>query len=57
LLRWILLFLVLSVVFAVLGFGGLAASFSAVAQILAVAFAILLVGSMIAQFVSPPRTI
>jgi uncharacterized membrane protein YtjA (UPF0391 family) len=58
-LNWIITFFVLAVLAAVLGFGGLAGTFSQIAQFLAVLFVILFVASLIYNMVtgrsaSPP---
>jgi len=46
-LRWVLIFLVLALVSAVLGFGGIAAGFAEVARIIFFIFVVLLVVSLI----------
>ena len=46
-LNYVILFFVLAVIAAILGFGGLAASFAGIAQFLAVLFVVLFVASLI----------
>jgi uncharacterized membrane protein YtjA (UPF0391 family) len=51
-LNWIVTFFILAVLAAVLGFGGLAGTFSQIAQFLAVLFVILFVASLIYNMVT-----
>jgi uncharacterized membrane protein YtjA (UPF0391 family) len=58
-LNWIVTFFILAILAAVLGFGGLAGTFSQIAQFLAVLFVIMFVASLIynmttGRSVSPP---
>ncbi len=58
-LNWIVTFFVLAVLAALLGFGGLAGTFSQIAQFLAVLFVVLFAVSLIYTMVSgrrPPMT-
>ena len=54
-LSYVILFFVLAVIAAVLGFGGLAASFAGIAQFLAVLFIILFVASLIYHLLTGRR--
>ncbi len=58
-ISWIVTFFILAVFAAVLGFGGLAGTFSQIAQFLAVLFVILFVASLVYNMItgrhaSPP---
>jgi uncharacterized membrane protein YtjA (UPF0391 family) len=55
-LRWVLIFLVLALVSALLGFGGLAAGFAEIAKIIFVVFIVLFVIALIALMIGrrPP---
>jgi uncharacterized membrane protein YtjA (UPF0391 family) len=53
-LRWAIMFAILAVVAAVLGFGGLAGDFSYIAKILLLVFVVLLVISLIMGRGGPP---
>lgn len=55
-LSYVILFFVLAVIAGVLGFGGLAASFSSIAQFLAVIFVVLFIASLIYSLVTGRRT-
>ncbi len=50
-LRWVLIFLVLALVAALLGFGGLATGFAEIAKIIFVVFVVLFVIALIAALV------
>lgn len=54
-LGWIISFFVLAVVAALLGFGGLAGTFSQIAQFLAVLFIILFVASFLYHMITGRR--
>ncbi len=54
-LNWIITFFVLAVLAALLGFGGLAGTFSQIAQFLAVMFVILFVASLVYHMVTGRR--
>lgn len=54
-LGWVITFFILAVVAALLGFGGLAGTFSQIAQFLAVLFVILFVASLIYNAVTGRR--
>ena len=54
-LGWIVSFFVLAVVAALLGFGGLAGTFSQIAQFLAVLFIILFVASFLYHIITGRR--
>lgn len=54
-LTWVITFFLLAVVAAVLGFGGLAGTFSSIAQFLAVLLVILFVASLVYSLVSGRR--
>lgn len=54
-LNWIITFFILAVLAAILGFGGLAGTFSQIAQFLAVLFVILFIASLIYSAVSGKR--
>jgi uncharacterized membrane protein YtjA (UPF0391 family) len=53
-LQWALAFLVLALIAAVLGFGGLAANFAWIGQVLFVVFLILFIVSMLSGAVRRP---
>lgn len=54
-LNWIVTFFILAVLAALLGFGGLAGTFSQVAQFLAVVFVVLFVASLIYSAITGRR--
>ena len=54
-LGWIISFFVLAVIAALLGFGGLAGTFSQIAQFLAVLFIILFVASFLYHMITGRR--
>jgi uncharacterized membrane protein YtjA (UPF0391 family) len=54
-LGYVILFFVLAVIAAVLGFGGLATSFASIAQFLAVLFVVLFVASLIYHLMTGRR--
>lgn len=54
-LNWIITFFVLAVVAALLGFGGLAGTFSEIAQFLAILFVVLFVASLIYNMITGRR--
>ena len=54
-LGYVILFFVLAVIAAVLGFGGLAASFASIAKFLAVLFVVLFVASLIYHLMTGRR--
>jgi uncharacterized membrane protein YtjA (UPF0391 family) len=56
-LGWVITFFVLAVAAAVLGFGGLSATFSGIAQILFVVFIALFVVTLVARLMSGRRSI
>ncbi|MFN7902350.1 MAG: DUF1328 domain-containing protein [Holosporales bacterium] len=55
-LNYIVVFFILAVIAAFLGFGGLAASFAGVAKILALVFVILFVASLVYSVITGRRT-
>jgi uncharacterized membrane protein YtjA (UPF0391 family) len=55
-LRYAIIFFILAVVAAILGFGGLAGTFVSIAKFLAVLFVVLFVVSVIANMVSGRST-
>lgn len=55
-LNYVILFFVLAIIAAILGFGGLAADFAAIAQFLAVIFVVLFVAGLIYSMVTRGRT-
>lgn len=50
LLNWVVIFFILALVAAVLGFGGVAADFAGIARILFICFLILFVISLVQRF-------
>lgn len=54
-LSYAIMFFVLAVVAALFGFGGLAGTFSSIAQFLAILFAVLFIGSLIYSAVTGRR--
>jgi uncharacterized membrane protein YtjA (UPF0391 family) len=54
-LSWVITFFILAIIAAIFGFGGLASSFSSIAQFLAVVFVIMFVASLIYSLVSGRR--
>ncbi len=54
-LNWIITFFLLAVLASILGFGGLAGTFSQIAQFLALVFVILFVVSLVYSLVSGRR--
>lgn len=54
-LNWIITFFILAVLAAILGFGGLAGTFSQIAQFLAVLFVVLFVASLIFSAITGRR--
>jgi uncharacterized membrane protein YtjA (UPF0391 family) len=54
-LNWVITFFILAVLAALLGFGGLAGTFSQIAQFLAVLFVVLFVASLIYSMVTGKR--
>ena len=50
-LRWILIFVVLAIIFAVLGFGGIAEGFADIAEILFYIFLVLIVIALVMRLV------
>ncbi len=55
-LNYVILFFVLAVVAAFLGFGGLAADFAGIAQFLALVFVVLFVASLLYNIVTGRRS-
>lgn len=53
-LNWVVLFLVLALVFALFGFGGIAASFAGIAKILFLVFLVLFLVSLVLGRRPPP---
>ncbi len=54
-LHWIITFLVLAIVAAVFGFGGLAVEFAAIAKFMALLFVVLFVASLIYGIITGRR--
>lgn len=54
-LNWIITFFILAVLAAILGFGGLAGTFSQIAQFLAVLFVVLFVASLVYSAITGKR--
>ena len=54
-LNWVITFFILAVLAALLGFGGLAGTFSQIAQFLAVLFVVLFIASLIFGMVTGKR--
>lgn len=54
-LNYVIVFFVLAVVAAILGFGGLAADFAGIAKFLALIFIVLFIGSLIYNMVTGRR--
>lgn len=54
-LNWIVTFFILAILAALLGFGGLAGTFSQIAQFLAVVFVVLFVASLIYSMITGRR--
>jgi len=54
-LNWVITFFILAVLAAFLGFGGLAGTFSQIAQFLAVLFVVLLVASLVYGMITGRR--
>ncbi len=54
-LNWVVTFFILAVLAAILGFGGLAGTFSQIAQFLAVLFVIVFVASLIYSMITGRR--
>lgn len=54
-LSWIITFFILAIIAAIFGFGGLAGTFSSIAQFLTVAFIILFLASLVYSLVSGRR--
>ncbi len=55
-LNWIVTFFILAVLAAVFGFGGLAGTFSGIAQFLAAVFVVLFVATLIYNLLTGRRT-
>lgn len=51
-IRWIIVFFVLAVIAAVLGFGGMAGTFASVAKFLAIVFVVLFVGGLLYNLIT-----
>ena len=54
-LNWIVTFFILAVLAAILGFGGLAGTFSQIAQFLAVMFVVLFLASLVYSAITGKR--
>lgn len=54
-LNWIITFFILAVLASILGFGGLAGTFSQIAQFLAVLFVVLFVASLVYSAITGKR--
>jgi uncharacterized membrane protein YtjA (UPF0391 family) len=54
-LNWVITFFVLAIIASVFGFGGLAGTFSQIAEFLAVIFVVLFVASLVYSLISGRR--